>query len=144
MPPGVEVPVQIVAQIAALAAGGAIGGSTDGGNRQTLLNNLNVGGAGFPGMGNAGGNTLHRLKEGIERFMITDINNPAAGAMAQSELPVMFDLANLVPSGNAKFNHVPGGVNSLYMDGHVAFSRYPDEKFPGNVGWAAISQCVAP
>jgi len=33
--------------------------------------------------------TYHLLKEGIERFFITDINNPAAGAQAQSELFVM-------------------------------------------------------
>ena len=33
----------------------------------------------------------YRLREGIERFFITDINNPAAGAKAQSSIPVMFD-----------------------------------------------------
>ena len=37
------------------------------------------------------GNTVYRLREGIERFMITNINNPAGSAMAQSEVPVMRD-----------------------------------------------------
>jgi len=30
--------------------------------------------------------TLYRLREGIERFFITDINNPAASAVAQSDI----------------------------------------------------------
>jgi prepilin-type processing-associated H-X9-DG protein len=25
------------------------------------------------------------------------------------------------------FNHVPGGSNVLYMDGHVEFKKYPGE-----------------
>ena len=28
----------------------------------------------------------------------------------------------------AKFNHVPGGLNCLYMDGHVDFVEYPNEE----------------
>ena len=32
-----------------------------------------------------------RLREGIERFLITDINNPEASQRAQSEIVVMFD-----------------------------------------------------
>ncbi len=43
------------------------------------------------GEGNGGGDTVYRLREGIERFLITDINNPAASAMAQSQLPVSWD-----------------------------------------------------
>ncbi len=99
---------------------------------------------GVPPVGNAEGHTLYRFREGIERFMITDINNPAAGAMAQSELAVMYDQSNLLPTGNAKFNHVPGGVNALYMDGHVEFLRYPHSKFPGNPQWSATTACLAP
>ncbi len=67
---------------------------------------------------------LYRLREGIERFFITDINNPAASALAQSELCVIFDQLSTQPD---EFNHVPGGCNVLYMDGHVAFLRYPSE-----------------
>lgn len=34
--------------------------------------------------------------------------------------------ANPGGEGN-QFNHVPGGVNCLYMDGHVEFIRYPGD-----------------
>jgi len=73
------------------------------------------------GYGNAGGTTVYRLREGIERFMITDINNPAASAKAQSEVYIMFDQLATNPSA---YNHIPGGANVLYMDGHVQFLRY--------------------
>jgi len=36
----------------------------------------------FSGTQVGGGDTLYRLREGIERFMITDINNPGAGQSA--------------------------------------------------------------
>ncbi len=74
--------------------------------------------------GNANGDTVYRLREGIERFLITDINNPAASATAQSELPVMCDLLG-TGAGVIAFNHVPGGCNVLYFDGHVDFIGYP-------------------
>ena len=77
-----------------------------------------------PGNGNGGGasTTVYRLREGIERFLITDINNPAASAKAQSSIFVMWDnVASIV----SHFNHVPGGSNLLFMDGHVEFVRYP-------------------
>jgi len=72
--------------------------------------------------------TAFRLKEGIERFMVSDINNPAATAVGQSEIPVMWDKLkenyDLI-----EFNHLPGGSNVLWMDGHVEFLTYPS-KFP--------------
>ena len=74
------------------------------------------------GNGNGGGETVFRVREGVERFLITDINNPAASAKAQSEVFVMMDNMSVVVS---KFNHVPGGCNVLYMDGHVEFVKYP-------------------
>jgi len=67
---------------------------------------------------------LYRLREGIERFFITDINNPAASTKSQSELVIFFDGIETTPSD---FNHIPGGANVLYMDGHVSFLRYPSE-----------------
>jgi len=80
-----------------------------------------------PGTGNGGGTTIYRLREGIERFMITDINNPAASAKAQSEIWIYFDTVSI----NADdFNHVPGGSNVLYLDGHVEFLRYPNDEAP--------------
>jgi prepilin-type N-terminal cleavage/methylation domain-containing protein/prepilin-type processing-associated H-X9-DG protein len=81
--------------------------------------------------------TYPRLKEGVERFFITDINNPAGTVNAQSTLAVMWDAyGGAVPlnlsggsasgsvSGTVQMNHIPGGSNVLYMDGHVAFVRY--------------------
>ena len=84
-------------------------------------------------------NSIYRLREGVERFMITDINNPATSAMAQSEVFVMLDIFasgyKMVNEGSsyvfkqvspAASNHLPGGSNVLYMDGHVEFVRYKD------------------
>ena len=71
--------------------------------------------------------TLLRLREGIERFWITDINNPAASARGQSEMGFMFDIVTTVIDD---FSHIPGGGNVLYLDGHVEFLRYPGDTFP--------------
>ena len=84
--------------------------------------------------GTAGGDTIFALRDGIERFLITDINNPAGSALAQSDVPVAWDLIGSSEfgdnvAGNVAFNHLPGGSNVLYMDGHVEFIRYPGE-FP--------------
>ncbi len=82
--------------------------------------------------------TLFWLKEGIERFFITDINNPAGASTAQSEIAVMYDNMNFDalddPAGShgdlvEGFNHVPGGTNCLYMDGHVEFLKYPGDSW---------------
>jgi prepilin-type N-terminal cleavage/methylation domain-containing protein/prepilin-type processing-associated H-X9-DG protein len=78
--------------------------------------------------------TAYRLREGIERFFITDINNPAASARAQSEIAVQFDIVSAIADD---FNHVPGGGNVLYMDGHVGFLRYPSEH-PVNRAFAIV------
>ncbi len=91
--------------------------------------------------------TVYRLREGIERFFITDINNPAASSLAQSELAVMWDAfaqgyvfsdsANAwVPSGPIQSNHIPGGANMLYMDGHVSFVKRGTNEFPCYEPWA--------
>lgn len=72
-------------------------------------------------LGNGRGNTVYRLREGIERFLITDINNAAASAQAQSTVWIMGDI---VSTDTALFNHIPGGSNFLYLDGHVDFLRY--------------------
>jgi len=75
--------------------------------------------------------SYYALREGIERFFITDINNPAASATAQSEIPVMLDHFGdfgMFAAGGinaiAQFNHIPGGSNVLWMDGHVEYVRY--------------------
>ena len=88
--------------------------------------------------------TYPRLRHGIERFFITDINNPGAGAAAQSSIAVLFDFWSTSTAAStrgsdaaqgwfggagsiATFNHVPGGSNVLFMDGHVRFIRYNAE-----------------
>jgi prepilin-type processing-associated H-X9-DG protein len=79
---------------------------------------------------------LYRLREGIERFFITDINNPAGSAQGQSTLVVMWDAFAREDNydrydgpgegqgATVLFNHLPGGMNVLYMDGHVEFVKY--------------------
>jgi prepilin-type N-terminal cleavage/methylation domain-containing protein/prepilin-type processing-associated H-X9-DG protein len=81
-------------------------------------------------VGLGGGSSVLRLKEGIERFAITDINNPAGSAEAQSTMFVMWDKAEY-DGGSIKFFHLPGGSNVLYADGHVEWSKYPG-KAPAN------------
>ncbi len=91
-----------------------------------------------------GDHTFYRLREGIERFRIRDINNPAATAVAQSEVPVQWDWLGVKPSA---FNHVPGGCNVLYLDGHVEFIRYAEDngpdKFPVTRRFAELADVVA-
>ena len=78
---------------------------------------------------------LFRLREGIERFFITDINNAGASAKAQSDIGYMFDQ---VSDDVSAFNHVPGGANILYLDGHVEFLKYPGE-FPVSEAFAKVA-----
>ncbi len=91
--------------------------------------------------GNGGGDTVYRLREGIERFLISDINNPAASAVAQSEIITSFDSVNTEPnsSSGVAMNHVPGGANALYMDGHVKFVRYSTDGDPPANAVTAVS-----
>ncbi len=88
--------------------------------------------------GNGRGNTIFRLREGIERFLITDINNPGATARAQSNLPIMWDTVTTGVAGGVDFNHVPGGANVLFLDGHVDFFKYPGV-FPVTETFASLS-----
>lgn len=92
--------------------------------------NMGLGTGVVDARGNAGGDTIYRLREGIERFLITDINNPASSAIAQSELAIMWDYieaGKLTTQNQNRFNHIPGGCNVLYADGHVEFGRYPGD-----------------
>lgn len=79
----------------------------------------------------ATGRIVYRFREGIERFYVTDINNAAASALAQSTIPVMWDqfATDFATNGFSfnNFNHIPGGSNALYLDGHVEFVKYPSD-----------------
>ncbi len=57
--------------------------------------------------------TLYRLEEGVTDRFICDINNPAAYATTQSELPVM-----IAEPGPGQM-----GANVLFMDGHVEYVK---------------------
>ena len=98
----------------------------------------------------AGPIQIYRFREGIERFFITDINNPAGSTQAQSELAMIWDVTSTEVS---IFNHIPGGCNVLYMDGHVEFLRYSptpgvaadgagseNEEFPVSSTWAITTK----
>ena len=123
-----EVPLQLAGAVETLFTDGAgpIGAAMSGGNPEAAneVRGLADGDISVQdGLGNGGGDTVYRLREGIERFLITDINNPAQTAMAQSNLAIMFDqFANA--GAIHYFNHIPGGCNVLYLDGHVEFIRY--------------------
>lgn len=76
---------------------------------------------------------LYRFKEGIERFFITDVNNPSQAAQAQSTLPMLWDAIAGEAAGVAHFNHVPAGCNVLYMDGHVDWLNYAPDGNPSEM-----------
>jgi prepilin-type processing-associated H-X9-DG protein len=67
-----------------------------------------------------------------------DPNNPSAGALYLSRLPVVWDR---IGSEGKETNHVPAGANVLYADGHVEFRRYSyyntPEEFP--VTWVSAA-----
>jgi len=84
--------------------------------------------------GNNNGTKILRLREGVERFMITDINNAAGSAKAQSTVPFMWDRLGVAGTSLRGFAHIPGGCNVLYMDGHVSFMRYPTQHPVSEVG----------
>lgn len=91
-------------------------------------------------IGNGGTDRLYRLREGIERFLITDINNPGLVAAGASRVPIMWDQTSLI---GTNYNHIPGGSNVLFLDGHVEFRKYPD-KAPVSKAFAAVMGCFAP
>jgi prepilin-type N-terminal cleavage/methylation domain-containing protein/prepilin-type processing-associated H-X9-DG protein len=112
-------------------------------NEEQLDEDLNLTDAGGAGWGTGNGDTVYRLREGIERFMITDINNPAASARAQSEQAVLWDMISAQPGSLAAYNHVPGGCNVLYMDGHSVFIKYPNpQEFPCTPSWPRMFSAV--
>lgn len=88
------------------------------------------------------GNThkILSMREGVERFLIKDINNPSKTAVASTQLPVMFDRVDLDVT---QFNHVPGGGNILYLDGHAEYTKYPSFiEFPVSRAWAEMANAL--
>ncbi len=116
-------PIQVVLGLQAAMSNGDLISGVLAEDHSRIQKGIDTDVSGLSPNGNGGGDTIYRLREGIERFLITDINNPAASAMAQSTLFIMFDHVTSDPSA---FNHVPGGANVLYMDGHVDWIRYQE------------------
>ena len=89
------------------------------------------------GVGNS--NIIYRLRNGVNRLFITDINFPERSIVGSTELPIMWDNVSKVQSvtdfntgarftTGTGFNHIPAGGNVLYMDGHVSFVKYEPER----------------
>ena len=101
--------------------------------------NVNIASYGFSGMGISGGDMLYRLTQGVDRFLIEDINTIFTGdESGASVVPVMWDQISTIIT---EFNHVPAGQNILYLDGHVEFHRYDmnSTKFPTSPMYAAVN-----
>jgi prepilin-type processing-associated H-X9-DG protein len=69
-----------------------------------------------------GERTVYWLRDGVEKQLVEDKANAAETATQRSLIPVMCDNPACSP-------HKPGGVNVLYLDGHVEFLRL-GSKFP--------------
>jgi len=101
--------------------------------------NGNTASFGFSGSGNAGGNTINRLSAGVDRFLISDINQILTGTESgASVVPVQWDQ---ISTNITEFSHVPAGMNVLYLDGHVEFKRYDKttSDFPMSPIYAALN-----
>jgi prepilin-type N-terminal cleavage/methylation domain-containing protein/prepilin-type processing-associated H-X9-DG protein len=99
----------------------------------------NLASFGFAGWGNSNGSVLNRLSAGVDRFLITDINNIFTGdEVGSSVVPVVWDQISTLIS---EFSHVPAGQNVLYLDGHVDFHRYDvnSTEFPVSPMYAAVN-----
>ena len=76
---------------------------------------------------------LMPLQEGVERFLITDINNPAGAAQVQSSIPITWEMPGPLR---------PDGGYVTYMDGHVEWVSYPG-KFPMTPEFIARLNAIA-
>jgi prepilin-type N-terminal cleavage/methylation domain-containing protein/prepilin-type processing-associated H-X9-DG protein len=95
------------------------------------------------GWGNGGGKRINRLAMGVDRFLISDINNTLTDDLTgASTVPLMWDQ---ISTAITEFSHVPAGQNCLYLDGHVSFVRYDrtSGSFPFSPAYAAINGGVS-
>ncbi len=75
-----------------------------------------------PPEGYSGTTTIYRIREGIERLLITDVNHTIESNMALSTVAVMWD--GMCAGKKEHFAHWPFGGNVLYMDGHVEWQNF--------------------
>jgi prepilin-type N-terminal cleavage/methylation domain-containing protein/prepilin-type processing-associated H-X9-DG protein len=79
------------------------------------------------GHGPGHSDTFYRIRDGVNRLFIEDINRPALTAVPETRIPLLFDSMSL--QRRHMPNHVvPPGGNVLYMDGHVEYKRFPDKR----------------
>lgn len=72
-------------------------------------------------------NRFFRVKDGVNRLFIEDVNRPGLTAVPETRIPLLFDTMSVY--GRHLPNHVvPPGGNVLYMDGHVEYKRFPDKQ----------------
>lgn len=99
---------------------------------------INVASFGFSGSGNANTSVVHRMAAGVDRFLISDINQILTGEESgASAVPLMWDQMS---TNVIMFNHVPAGINVLYLDGHVDLKHYNNRvsDFPMSNFFAAL------
>jgi len=77
------------------------------------------------------GAMAYRLQLGVERKVFPDVSSEDDAKLAQGKILVQHDT---ISSRAGDFNHDPGGVNAVYMDGHVEFIKFPG-KFPSQRAW---------
>ncbi len=82
------------------------------------------------GLGTSGGVLIHRLREGVERFGVTDINSVEPAAKAEAAIWVLGDRVSTPESDGYAY-----GANVLFKDGHVEFVPY-GAKAPVTAGMA--------
>ena len=94
--------------------------------------------------GNGGGVIIYRLREGVERFFIGEGASFPGSLLDDviTRVGIMFDrFEDAGPTRDktqGKFNHIPGGCNVLYLDGHVSFVKYPSDTLPVTPGMGAL------
>lgn len=63
-------------------------------------------------------------RDGVKGTLVRLGDAAATAAGDAAKVPVMAD-SFMTMGGGALFNHLPGGSNVLYLDGHVDFVKYP-------------------
>ena len=81
---------------------------------------------------------LGLVSSGSGRALSFAAGSRVGSTSAQSELALAWDV---VGTQVDIFNHIPGGSNVLYMDGHVEFLRYSEtsKDFPVTRAFAEIT-----
>ncbi|MBI4559551.1 MAG: hypothetical protein HY706_18345 [Candidatus Hydrogenedentes bacterium] len=87
------------------------------------------------------GDTLYRIREGVERLLTTEtLNSPGAARRAQAKIPVLFDRTDHDPLAAPKRDQ---RVNVLYLDGHVE-AVGGTGKFPVSKNFAGMTLALPP